>query len=180
MKISQVKERERVRKKGKKTAFLPLPLPLPLPITPSFIFWLSFQFSRGQNRKSRSSVFPSWRVLDLASSFYKCPPKILSPPASYRVAKDELRCWMYIVLEERMSFRTWYSMWKLYTVKPLLCGPPIKRTPSTYLSVKYGPLWLLIRWQGATIGYRTVFVSSIYVEVAKPEIVLAKELGIYN
>ena len=25
--------------------------------TPSFIFWLSFHFSRGQNRKSRSSVF---------------------------------------------------------------------------------------------------------------------------
>ena len=30
--------------------FLPSPLP-------SFIFWLSFHFPRGQNRKSRSSVF---------------------------------------------------------------------------------------------------------------------------
>ena len=32
--------------------FLPSPPP-----APSFIFWLSFYFSRGQNRKSRSSVF---------------------------------------------------------------------------------------------------------------------------
>ena len=32
--------------------FLPSPPP-----PPSFIFWLSFHFSRGQNRKSRSSVF---------------------------------------------------------------------------------------------------------------------------
>ena len=30
---------------------------LPLPLPPSFIFWLSFHFSRGQNRKSPSSVF---------------------------------------------------------------------------------------------------------------------------
>ena len=29
-----------------------------LPPPPSFIFWLSFHFSRGQNRESRSSVFP--------------------------------------------------------------------------------------------------------------------------
>ena len=36
---------------GKKVSFLPLPPP------PSFIFWLSCHFSRGQNRKSPSSVF---------------------------------------------------------------------------------------------------------------------------
>ena len=35
-------------------AFLSFPSPSP---PPSFIFWLSFHFSRGQNRKSRSSVF---------------------------------------------------------------------------------------------------------------------------
>ena len=45
--------------------------------------------------------------------------------------------------------------------------------------MKSGALELLIRWQGALMGHRTVFVSSIYVYVAKPEIVLAKELGIY-
>ena len=33
-------------------AFLSIPSP-----SPSFIFWLSFHFSRSQNRKSRSSVF---------------------------------------------------------------------------------------------------------------------------
>ena len=37
---------------GKKGGKIPFPLP-PL----SFIFWLSFHFSRGQNRKSRSSSF---------------------------------------------------------------------------------------------------------------------------
>ena len=37
------------RKEGN---FLPSPPP-----PPSFIFWLSFHFSRGQNRKSHSSVF---------------------------------------------------------------------------------------------------------------------------
>ena len=36
---------------GKKGFFLPLPPP------PSFIFWLSFDFSRGQKRKSPTSVF---------------------------------------------------------------------------------------------------------------------------
>ena len=36
---------------GKKGSFLPLPPP------PSFIFWLSFDFSRGQKRKSPTSVF---------------------------------------------------------------------------------------------------------------------------
>ena len=36
---------------GKKVFFLPLPPP------PSFIFWLSFHFSRGQKRKSPSPVF---------------------------------------------------------------------------------------------------------------------------
>ena len=34
--------------------FLPSPSP---PSPPSFIFWLSFHFSRGQNRESRSSIF---------------------------------------------------------------------------------------------------------------------------
>ena len=38
-----------VGKKGRKIPSPPLPL--------SFIFWLSFHFSRGQNRKSRSSSF---------------------------------------------------------------------------------------------------------------------------
>ena len=36
---------------GKKVSFLPLPPP------PSFIFWPSFHFSRGQKRKSPSPVF---------------------------------------------------------------------------------------------------------------------------
>ena len=36
----------------RKEGFLPSPPP-----PPSFIFWLSFHFSRGQNRESRSSVF---------------------------------------------------------------------------------------------------------------------------
>ena len=46
--MSQLKERGGV---GKKVSFLPFLLP------PSFIFWLSFHFSRGQKRKSPSSVF---------------------------------------------------------------------------------------------------------------------------
>ena len=36
--------------------FLPFPSPPPPP-PPTFIFWLLFHFSRGQNRESRSSVF---------------------------------------------------------------------------------------------------------------------------
>ena len=40
------------RDRGRKVSFLPSPPP-----PPSFIFWLSFHFSRGQNRKSPSSLF---------------------------------------------------------------------------------------------------------------------------
>ena len=45
-KVAQVKERGG----GEDVSFLPFPLP-------SFTFWLSFHFSRGQNQKSPSSVF---------------------------------------------------------------------------------------------------------------------------
>ena len=47
-KMAPIKERGGGREEKKETRFLPSPPP-----TPSFIFWLSFHFSRGQNRKSR-------------------------------------------------------------------------------------------------------------------------------
>ena len=44
--------KERIGGLSASVSFLPSP-----PSPPSFIFWLSFHFSRGQNRKSHSSVF---------------------------------------------------------------------------------------------------------------------------
>ena len=53
-KIARVKERGGGGEEWKETLACSLPSPPP---PPSFIFWYSFHFSRGQNRKSRSSVF---------------------------------------------------------------------------------------------------------------------------
>ena len=50
--MAQVKERGEGGEERKETALLLLPPP-----PPPFIYWLSFHFSRGQNRESRSSVF---------------------------------------------------------------------------------------------------------------------------
>ena len=47
-KMARIKERGGGGEEKKETSFLPSPPP-----TPSFIFWLSFHFSRGKNRKSR-------------------------------------------------------------------------------------------------------------------------------
>ena len=56
-KLAQVKERGGVGEERKET-FLPFLKPsFPSPHPASFIFWFSFHFSRGQNRKSLSTVF---------------------------------------------------------------------------------------------------------------------------
>ena len=52
--MAQVKKREGAGEEGKET-FLPFLKPS-FP-SPSFIFWFSFHFSRGKNRKSLSTVF---------------------------------------------------------------------------------------------------------------------------